>query len=314
MSTRHRDVEIHAPHGSKLRCKGWVQEAALRMLMNNLDPEVAENPQELVVYGGIGRAARDWECYDAIVATLQRLENDETLLVQSGKPVGVFKTHEQAPRVLIANSPTQGSRRLRSNRGPAARRGRSTAAGERRPCDGRSGRGSLPARLCELPRRRRAWAPIEYPSLVGVGAASADFYLRTGRMPLAYPVGAATAEGAGVRRRTRSVSWSRTSPRWVTARRSPTSIRTAATSRSVPSCSCANCAACHNSAGVGGALSQGAHAPPLLDVDPTQIAEAMRVGPGNMPVFGPDIFDDQRGRLDRALRARTCRSPSIRAG
>jgi len=104
MSTRFRDIEIHAPHGAELRCKGWVQEAALRMLMNNLDPEVAENPKELVVYGGIGRAARDWECYDAIVATLTRLENDETLLVQSGKPVGVFKTHEQAPRVLIANS------------------------------------------------------------------------------------------------------------------------------------------------------------------------------------------------------------------
>jgi urocanate hydratase len=104
MSTRYRDIEIHAPHGTRLRCKGWVQEAALRMLMNNLDPDVAEQPKELVVYGGIGRAARDWECYDAIVATLQRLEDDETLLVQSGKPVGVFKTHAQAPRVLIANS------------------------------------------------------------------------------------------------------------------------------------------------------------------------------------------------------------------
>jgi urocanate hydratase len=104
MSARYRNVEIHAPRGTRLSCKGWVQEAALRMLMNNLDPDVAEKPKELVVYGGIGRAARDWECYDAIVATLMRLENDETLLVQSGKPVGVFRTHEQAPRVLIANS------------------------------------------------------------------------------------------------------------------------------------------------------------------------------------------------------------------
>jgi len=102
--TRFRDIELHAPTGSTLSCKGWVQEAALRMLHNNLDPAVAENPKELVVYGGIGRAARDWESFDAIVQTLQRLENDETLLVQSGKPVGVFRTHEFAPRVLIANS------------------------------------------------------------------------------------------------------------------------------------------------------------------------------------------------------------------
>jgi urocanate hydratase len=104
MGTRYRNVDIRAPRGARPSCKGWVQEAALRMLMNNLDPDVAENPKELVVYGGIGRAARDWECYDAIVATLKRLENDETLLVQSGKPVGVFRTHEQSPRVLIANS------------------------------------------------------------------------------------------------------------------------------------------------------------------------------------------------------------------
>jgi urocanate hydratase len=104
VGTRHRDGEIHAPTGQSLSCKGWVQEAALRMLMNNLDPAVAEHPEELIVYGGIGRAARNWECYDAIVATLRRLENDETLLVQSGKPVGVFRTHELAPRVLIANS------------------------------------------------------------------------------------------------------------------------------------------------------------------------------------------------------------------
>ena len=104
MITRYRDVTLHAPRGSELSCKGWQQEAALRMLHNNLDPEVAENPHELVVYGGIGRAARNWECFDAIVRTLRRLENDETLLIQSGKPVGVFKTHEAAPRVLLANS------------------------------------------------------------------------------------------------------------------------------------------------------------------------------------------------------------------
>jgi urocanate hydratase len=96
--------EIHAPRGPKLSCKGWQQEAALRMLMNNLDPAVAENPAELVVYGGTGKAARNWECFDAIVAELKRLGNDETLLIQSGKPVGVFKTHPGAPRVLIANS------------------------------------------------------------------------------------------------------------------------------------------------------------------------------------------------------------------
>jgi urocanate hydratase len=95
---------IRAPRGSQISCRGWQQEAALRMLMNNLDPEVAEHPAELIVYGGIGKAARNWECYDAIVATLKRLKNDETLLVQSGKPVGVFRTHENAPRVLIANA------------------------------------------------------------------------------------------------------------------------------------------------------------------------------------------------------------------
>ena len=95
---------IRAPRGNSISCKGWGQEAAMRMLMNNLDPEVAERPADLVVYGGSGKAARNWECYDAIVATLRRLENDETLLVQSGKPVGVFRTHENAPRVLIANS------------------------------------------------------------------------------------------------------------------------------------------------------------------------------------------------------------------
>src|SRR5258706_1292326 len=95
---------IRAPRGNQLSCKGWQQEAAMRMLMNNLDPDVAERPQDLVVYGGTGRAARNWESYHAIVATLKALESDETLLVQSGKPVGVFKTHEYAPRVLLANS------------------------------------------------------------------------------------------------------------------------------------------------------------------------------------------------------------------
>jgi urocanate hydratase len=95
---------IRAPTGPILSCKGWHQEAALRMLMNNLDPAVAERPEDLVVYGGTGKAARNWACYEKIVATLRRLENDETLLVQSGKPVGVFRTHEEAPRVLIANA------------------------------------------------------------------------------------------------------------------------------------------------------------------------------------------------------------------
>src|SRR3979490_1828244 len=95
---------IRAPHGTNISAKSWLTEAPLRMLMNNLDPEVAEKPHELVVYGGIGRAARDWESYDRIVASLTALEADETLCVQSGKPVGVFRTHPDAPRVLIANS------------------------------------------------------------------------------------------------------------------------------------------------------------------------------------------------------------------
>ena len=95
---------IHAPHGSSISCAGWHQEAAMRMLMNNLDPNVAEKPDELIVYGGTGKAARNWACYDRIIQTLQRLKNDETLLIQSGKPVGVFRTHDEAPRVLIANS------------------------------------------------------------------------------------------------------------------------------------------------------------------------------------------------------------------
>ncbi|HCG29054.1 MAG TPA: urocanate hydratase, partial [Chloroflexi bacterium] len=95
---------IRAPRGTEISCKGWQQEAALRMLMNNLDPDNAERPEDLVVYGGTGRAARSWEAFDAIVASLRELENDETLLVQSGKPVGIFRTHPDAPRVLIANS------------------------------------------------------------------------------------------------------------------------------------------------------------------------------------------------------------------
>ena len=101
---RHNSREVRAPRGSKLNAKYWVTEAPLRMLMNNLDPEVAENPNELVVYGGIGRAARTWKDFDEIVAGLKVLEEDETMLVQSGKPVGVFRTHADAPRVLIANS------------------------------------------------------------------------------------------------------------------------------------------------------------------------------------------------------------------
>jgi urocanate hydratase len=102
--SRREYVKICAPRGKTISCKGWQQEAALRMLMNNLDPEVAERPQDLVVYGGTGKAARNWECYDAIVRELTNLGPDETLLVQSGKPVGVFRTHTGAPRVLIANS------------------------------------------------------------------------------------------------------------------------------------------------------------------------------------------------------------------
>src|SRR5690606_30108731 len=101
---RDNSRHIQAPTGTALSAKSWTTEAPLRMLMNNLDPRVAEAPEELVVYGGIGRAARDWECFDAIVETLKRLEEDQTLLVQSGKPVGVFPTHRDAPRVLIANS------------------------------------------------------------------------------------------------------------------------------------------------------------------------------------------------------------------
>jgi urocanate hydratase len=95
---------VRAPRGTQLSCKSWLTEAAFRMLQNNLDPEVAENPDALVVYGGIGKAARNWDCFEAILGALRQLGDDETLLVQSGKPVGVFKTHPDAPRVLIANS------------------------------------------------------------------------------------------------------------------------------------------------------------------------------------------------------------------
>src|SRR5258705_4980926 len=95
---------IRSPRGTEISCLGWQQEAALRMLMNNLDPEVAERPEELVVYGGIGKAARNWKAFEQIIAALRSLGEDETLLIQSGKPVGVFRTHADAPRVLIANS------------------------------------------------------------------------------------------------------------------------------------------------------------------------------------------------------------------
>src|SRR3954465_13618841 len=95
---------IHAPTGSKLTCKNWVTEAAYRMIQNNLDPSVAERPEDLVVYGGIGKAARNWQSFDKILEALKDLENNETLLIQSGKPIGVLKTHEDAPRVLLANS------------------------------------------------------------------------------------------------------------------------------------------------------------------------------------------------------------------
>jgi urocanate hydratase len=104
VSTQAEPYVIRAPRGRQISCRGWHQEAALRMLMNNLDPEVAERPEELIVYGGTGKVARNWECFEAIVAALRRLGDDETLLVQSGKPVGIFRTHAWAPRVLIANS------------------------------------------------------------------------------------------------------------------------------------------------------------------------------------------------------------------
>ncbi|HSD65020.1 MAG TPA: urocanate hydratase [Ignavibacteriaceae bacterium] len=99
-----KEISIKAPHGAKISCKGWIQEAAMRMLMNNLDNDVAEMPSELIIYGGSGKAARNWDCYEAIVSSLKKLENDETMLVQSGKPVGIFKTYPDAPRVLISNA------------------------------------------------------------------------------------------------------------------------------------------------------------------------------------------------------------------
>ena len=104
MAGKSEPRPVRAPRGTKISCKGWHQEAALRMLMNNLDAEVAEIPEELVVYGGAGKAARNWEAFDKIVGTLQRLKGDETMLIQSGKPVGVFRTTPDAPRVLLANS------------------------------------------------------------------------------------------------------------------------------------------------------------------------------------------------------------------
>jgi urocanate hydratase len=104
MSDTHTRMPLRAPRGTELSCRSWLTEAPLRMLMNNLDPEVAERPAELVVYGGIGKAARNWQCYEQIVAALRQLRDDETLLIQSGKPVGVFRTHADAPRVLLANS------------------------------------------------------------------------------------------------------------------------------------------------------------------------------------------------------------------
>ncbi|MCS7295100.1 MAG: urocanate hydratase, partial [Dehalococcoidia bacterium] len=104
MNERPLTRVIRAPRGAARRCQGWEQEAALRMLMNNLDPEVAERPEDLIVYGGSGKAARSWEAFEALVRELEQLADDETLVVQSGKPVGVFRTHPEAPRVLIANA------------------------------------------------------------------------------------------------------------------------------------------------------------------------------------------------------------------
>src|SRR6476646_10473139 len=103
-NTKYDAVKYKTPTGTRMNCKGWIQEAALRMLLNNLNPEVAENPEELIVYGGRGKAARNFEALDNIIAALKILENDETLLIQSGKPVGILKTHKDAPRVLISNS------------------------------------------------------------------------------------------------------------------------------------------------------------------------------------------------------------------
>src|SRR6266516_3607310 len=104
MSDTQPRAPFRAPRAPVISCRNWLSEAALRMLMNNLDPEVAERPDELVVYGGIGKAARNWQCFDQIVQALRGLGEDETLLIQSGKPVGVFRTHTEAPRILLANS------------------------------------------------------------------------------------------------------------------------------------------------------------------------------------------------------------------
>ena len=147
---------VRAPRGTTLSCKGWPQEAALRMLMNNLDPEVAEHPDQLIVYGGSGRAARSWAAFDGIVASLRDLEADETLLVQSGKPVGIFRTHEWAPRVLIANS----------NLVPQwatweeFRRLEAAGAHDVRPDDGRArGSTSVPRAYSRAPTRRLLPSP-----------------------------------------------------------------------------------------------------------------------------------------------------------
>src|SRR5438270_3010066 len=123
LTTMTSQRTIRAPRGAKLNCKGWHQEAALRCLMNNLDPDVAERPDDLIVYGGAGKAARNWAAFDAIVNELKSLENDETLLVQSGKPVAVFRTHEYAPRVLIANSNLVGAWATWENFNELERRG-----------------------------------------------------------------------------------------------------------------------------------------------------------------------------------------------
>ena len=144
-------LPIHAATGTELTARSWQTEAPLRMLMNNLDPEIAERPEELVVYGGTGKAARDWPSYDALVRTLETLADDETMLVQSGRPVGVFRTHEWAPRVLIANSNLVG--RLGQLGGvPAARAPR---ADDVRPDDRRArGSTSAPRGSCRAPTRR----------------------------------------------------------------------------------------------------------------------------------------------------------------
>ena len=140
---------ICAPRGMQMSCKSWLTEAPLRMLMNNLDPEVAEHPEELVVYGGIGRAARDWAAYDRIVETLRRLEDDETLLIQSGKPVGVFKTHADAPRVPHQRRHQRGAHLFvakRARDGDAETRAVGAGIAGRRAHDAVAARGALQRR------------------------------------------------------------------------------------------------------------------------------------------------------------------------